>query len=211
MGVFDTVQAYKDFGLNDIRHLDNVYHVRHAMAIFERRAQFKLERFVDGTSTGSRGSNRTCQEAWFIGTHGNLGGACKEDGLALWPLQWILAEAQKFGLELRFTTSSGSRIKNPSHLVFPWLSTSSNPTIPNVHDRMTHISYSNHISVPFHELSKSLKEPGFKPVIATDKMWIRFEDRQIFETDGSLTDTVNSPHSEFFTLSSIPGTDLIFV
>lgn len=194
--MFDTVQAYNDSGLNDIRHLDNVYNVRHAMAMFERRAQFKLERFTNGTKFAS--SNRSCQEAWFVGTHGNLGGACKEDGLALWPLQWILSEAQNFGLALRFTATSGSSTKNPAHLIFPWLRNSTSSIVPTVHDQMIHVSYSNGISASFCDLSDTFQKPGFRPELnAGPKLWVGFAERQIFKKDGSLIDTANSPYSKF--------------
>ena len=163
--MFDTVQAYSDSGLDNTKHLDNVHNTRHAMFILERRAHFKLERLVDTATENALGGIRSCREAWFLGTHGNLGGACAEDGLALWLLQWVLSEAQKFGLRIKFNSTPGSLTRNLTHLVFPRLSHSSSPEIPDVHDHMIHIRYSNGISAPFYDLTETLRTPCFKPEI----------------------------------------------
>lgn len=196
LGVFDTVRAFNDSGLNDIGLLDNLYNVRHAMAIFERRELFKLERFSKAANRFRDSHNRSCQEAWFVGTHGNLGGACQEDGLALWPLQWILSEAQKFGLALEFTATRNSVIKNPADIIFPGLRIPSS-TLPNMNDQMTHISYTNGISVSLCDLSTTFERSGFAPVVDSgSRMWMRYAERQIFDENDDLIDTVKYESGE---------------
>lgn len=175
-----------------------MFHVRHAMALFESRKAFKLERFSNKENTVAGGLERSCQEAWFLGTHGNLGGACMDDGLALWPLQWILSEAQKFSLALEFTASRNSNIKNPADFIFPGLNVPEHPTLPNVNEQMSSIAYTNGIRVSFCDLSTIFCKAGFAPVVDPgDGVWLRREERQVFDGDGNLIDTVGSDSGGF--------------
>lgn len=94
-GLFDTVKALEDKGFYDISQTANTLHVRHALAILEARKVFEPLRYENETGvrlpTG-RQNRRTCREAWLLDSHGDLGGSCKQDGLSLWPLQWILSK-----------------------------------------------------------------------------------------------------------------------
>jgi hypothetical protein len=112
------VKAVNDSNLNDIGLMDTVCNVRHALALFERRKPVAVERFDLPDIEGMIDGEHSFQEAWFAGTHGNLGGACEEDGLALWPLQWVLTEAQKFGLVCEFK-GDASNISDPAEVIFP--------------------------------------------------------------------------------------------
>ena len=60
-------------------------------------------------------------QAWFVGAHIDIGGSAAKDGLALYPLQWMLLESQSKGLALEFDGSFGGRvyIDNPLDVVFP--------------------------------------------------------------------------------------------
>lgn len=66
-------------------------------------------------------STRSFIQAWFIGAHMDMGGSSEKDGLALYPLQWILVESQSKGLVLEFERlrSSWSGIDSPLRVVFP--------------------------------------------------------------------------------------------
>ena len=68
---------------------------------------------------GETESGRSCVEAWFMGGHGNIGGAQACDGLALWPLQYLLSEAQHLGLVLGFQMHERARINNPLDYSMP--------------------------------------------------------------------------------------------
>ncbi|KAK3391139.1 hypothetical protein B0H63DRAFT_539774 [Podospora didyma] len=67
--------------------------------------------------------DRSCLEAWFFGSHINIGGCARKDGLSLWPLQWILGEAEKFGLVLGFNLTPLSNgdiaVPNPIEYIRP--------------------------------------------------------------------------------------------
>ncbi|KAJ4217600.1 hypothetical protein NW759_008909 [Fusarium solani] len=88
----------------DIRQTKNTHHARHALALLENRDAFKPERVTNsqGERLPANNASRTCLEAWFLGFHADMGGGSKQDGLSLWPLQWILSEAARYGLFLKF-------------------------------------------------------------------------------------------------------------
>ena len=77
--------------------------------------------FPDYNETKTRLSKRSIIQAWFIGAHIDIGGSEQKDGLALYPLQWILFESKSKGLVLEFSRFDHRRaqIDNPLHIVFP--------------------------------------------------------------------------------------------
>lgn len=104
LGVFDTVLALggrfrspgagssdRAFQVGE-RPPKSVRHVRHALAIDERRHDF-LPSVWKGCEPGT-----TLEQRWFAGVHSNIGGGYVKDGLANVPLRWILKEAEQFGL-----------------------------------------------------------------------------------------------------------------
>lgn len=50
----------------------------------------------------SKLQEKTCIQAWFIDTHGDMGGSAEQDGLALYPFQWMMLGSQARGLYFRF-------------------------------------------------------------------------------------------------------------
>ena len=72
-----------------------VQHVRHAIAIDERRHDFQAEVYDRGDGHPS------LEQRWFAGVHSNVGGGLQTDGLANSPLRWIVQEAAAAGLGLR--------------------------------------------------------------------------------------------------------------
>jgi hypothetical protein len=62
-------------------------------------------------------------QAWFMGYHIDIGGGAKEDGLSLYPLQWMLIEAQKYNLVLEHQPpkwiTDKVAIEHPPALVLP--------------------------------------------------------------------------------------------
>ena len=132
LGVIDTIKAPTN-GQYDIEQTPNVSQVRHALALLERRNLFSPERFsrpgfrgnIQVGTTASMpseargGRDQKCVEAWFLGGHGDLGGGSAEDGLALWPLQFLLGEAQKQGLVLGFRALPSIEIPNPIEYSMP--------------------------------------------------------------------------------------------
>lgn len=101
-GLWDAVSSFGAFW--DFKTLpftannDAIDHIRHAMAIDERRAFFKANLF--GSNAGSpQGSTK---QVWFAGAHCDVGGGNKEvdDSLAKVAFQWLLMEAMGQGLRI---------------------------------------------------------------------------------------------------------------
>lgn len=100
VGVFDTVSSLG--WLWDYRTLPNtahnpaIDHVRHALAIDERRTCFPANRFFPKDSA----QHESLKEVWFAGVHSDVGGGYpdEEAGLAKIALQWMLREAEGLGL-----------------------------------------------------------------------------------------------------------------
>jgi uncharacterized protein (DUF2235 family) len=99
VGVFDTVSSFGwvwDFQtLPFTADNPSVRHIRHALAIDERRACFPANLFVPGEQ-----QRADCKQVWFAGVHADVGGGYpeKEAMLAKVPLTWMLREAEALGL-----------------------------------------------------------------------------------------------------------------
>lgn len=130
---------------------------------------------------------RSIIQAWFVGAHIDMGGSAQNDGLALYPLQWILAESQAKGLVLEFSQLPHHRvvIDNPLHIVFPtheddgkrrnsWTFTTDNGIKVDFQDLRN-----VHSSDEF-KLRYSLKINSPNAII-----WVQ-EDREPLNQDGSL-------------------------
>ena len=91
LGVWDTVKSYgglKPVMLPHLRHNPDVAHVRHALAIEERRAWFKpttwglLDLDEDGAMTridNAAYGQQDISEVWFTGCHSDVGGGGARD------------------------------------------------------------------------------------------------------------------------------------
>lgn len=99
VGAWDTVSSYGwVWNLRSTPHTaDNpsVTHVRHALAIDERRAMFQPNLFRP-----KKARHASFKEVWFAGGHGDVGGGWppKQAGLARIALRWMCAEAEGEGL-----------------------------------------------------------------------------------------------------------------
>ncbi|RSL69395.1 hypothetical protein CEP53_002237 [Fusarium sp. AF-6] len=96
-------------------------------------------------------SSRTCLEAWFLGFHADMGGGLKEDGLSLWPLQWILSEAARYGLSLEFQVSERlvEYVQDPMEYTMP--------------GDNRHIPFKNGATVRMWDLNEMFNRPNFQP------------------------------------------------
>jgi hypothetical protein len=114
----DTVKYSAEGHAHDISFVPSILNLRHALAINETKSLLSLETYAKPTVKDMTG--RTFIQAWFLGSHQDLGGGALEDGLSFYPLQWILIESIRAGLALRNTdkpaTSSQASILR---LVFP--------------------------------------------------------------------------------------------
>ncbi|KAL9032121.1 MAG: hypothetical protein Q9180_006687 [Flavoplaca navasiana] len=103
VGVFDTVKALDDAGTHDISFNRSTQNFRHALALNEDRKLMKPNyEYPDFGKTKIGLLKRSFIQSWFVGAHIDMGGSSPKDGLALYPLQWMLVESQSQGLVLEF-------------------------------------------------------------------------------------------------------------
>ena len=113
LGLFDTVKSYgwvrNPVKLSDESKNPSVLHVRHALAIDERRIFFRQLHWI--SSPG-----QDCKEVWFPGVHSDVGGGYPEEesGLSKIALQWMILEACALDMKVdtyRYNRAMG-RIQN---------------------------------------------------------------------------------------------------
>ena len=71
-----------------------VTHARHAIAIDEKRYDFRPDVWL------GREPHQTLAQRWFAGVHSNVGGGYVDDGLANLSFQWMVDEAEACGLAI---------------------------------------------------------------------------------------------------------------
>ena len=107
LGVFDTVKMTKVGSGVDISKLPKIVrHACHAMSYHERRSIFPLTRFAPGQSN--------VEEAWFVGSHTDIGGGYGKRGLADHSLSWMVDKANEYGLPIKLTAIDGDTAKHVS-------------------------------------------------------------------------------------------------
>jgi hypothetical protein len=117
VGVWDTVSAFG--AISDLRSLpytannSSILHIRHALAIDERRAIFQANRFRPKKSE----QHGSIKEVWFAGVHSDVGGgyaevdhkatadqpAIKGSTLSKVSLEWMLREMKSLDLRINET------------------------------------------------------------------------------------------------------------
>jgi uncharacterized protein (DUF2235 family) len=105
VGVWDTVSSV-GWAADPVKipyTADNpsIEYGRHAIAIDERRAFFRTNRWIPSRDLTEHGP-RNVKEVWFAGVHCDVGGgyAEKESGLSKIALEWMLQEAKAVGLRV---------------------------------------------------------------------------------------------------------------
>lgn len=121
LGLWDTVSSMiapaKDedgFALTHLPYTSrnpSVAHVRHAMALDEKRRMFRLSHFVPGNFVSNpfdktKTLPQDVKQVWFAGAHGDVGGGHPEmeSGLAKVSLLWMAGEADALGLDIDTAT-----------------------------------------------------------------------------------------------------------
>ena len=92
VGVWDTVKATNDPDYHDHELLNNVVAGYHAMAIDEKRKFFPVLRWKRNTRV---------LQVWFAGSHADIGGGYKIQGLSDIALKWMMFRAHAHGLEFQ--------------------------------------------------------------------------------------------------------------
>jgi len=104
VGAWDTVGALgipvpfwgtlneREFLFHDTEPSKIVQHARHAVSIDENREDFAPVLWSDKP-------NVDVEQVWFAGVHSDVGGGYRQRGLGDCAIDWMLSEANKFGLE----------------------------------------------------------------------------------------------------------------
>ena len=172
--------------LYDISFNDSIQHLRHALALNECRKAYEPE-YLFPDQRHLLLPRRSMVQAWFVGAHMDIGGSTIKDGLALYPLQWMLLESRAKGLVLGFDGSFGGRapVDNPLDIVFP-----------------PHAFHGRGLDIASFEMENGLKVDmqDLRKVHVLDRhmnryaihlnmssnMWMMKEERVPFDRDGAL-------------------------
>ncbi|MBL7697321.1 MAG: DUF2235 domain-containing protein [Chitinophagaceae bacterium] len=108
IGVWDTVGALgiplpsfnwwnKKYQFHDVKLSSQIKYAYHAIAMDERRRVFQptLWELTDGDSA----NGQICEQVWFPGSHGNVGGGYVDAGLSNIALSWMIDRAKEAGVE----------------------------------------------------------------------------------------------------------------
>ncbi|KAH9901759.1 hypothetical protein F4778DRAFT_737580 [Xylariomycetidae sp. FL2044] len=133
LGLFDTIKLSRDQSKPNPPSLKSVQNVRHALALNETRKAFQPSPYGPLDSSDDL-RYRSLIEAWFIGSHADIGGGPRDDGLSLYPLQWILLESRGKGLVLEQVTGESNQhlTEEPMGLVFPAIASANSSEPPKV-------------------------------------------------------------------------------
>ncbi|KAF5492426.1 hypothetical protein CGCS363_v010566 [Colletotrichum siamense] len=121
LGLFDTVKMTFSKDMIDISDLSFTNQIRHALALNEERKSFPLVPVDSIGNTKATHNSHRCIQAWFVGSHADMGGGADHDGLSLYPLQWMMIESMAEGLFLEYDVPDYIKglIDDPTDLVFP--------------------------------------------------------------------------------------------
>ncbi len=103
LGVWDTVGSLgipfsflgflnDKYEFHDTKLSRIIKHARHAVAIDEKRDDFKPALW------DIKDSNQDVKQVWFAGVHSDVGGGYKDSGISDIALKWMIQEARSFGL-----------------------------------------------------------------------------------------------------------------
>lgn len=123
LGLLDTVSPHTDWMRLEWRSYDmsikeHTAHIRHALALHGPRRPFTPDAITIEPETFDQ-DKRTFKQAWFIGSHEDIGGGNDQDGLSLYPLQWMFFESRGQGLTLAYEKLEGplASVENPLDVV----------------------------------------------------------------------------------------------
>lgn len=184
VGVLDSLKAPTGKQLFDTSFNPSIRNFRQALAFNENRPHTNPDVASNPTTKDLEG--RSFVQAWFIGGHQDIIGGTVQDGLSLYPLQWLLIESMLLGLVV--ARASGS--ENPISLVFPQFT----GAVPDLHvaDKVKwELEYTNKIQISMfdlqsqHTAAQSAEDPSHE--IAFDGSGSLYKaPRKVFDPDGLM-------------------------
>ncbi|KAI8950753.1 hypothetical protein F4801DRAFT_318396 [Xylaria longipes] len=119
LGLLDSIKIGREPSRPQPALLRSTRTLRHALALNETRNSFQPCLFGPLPALSPDLTHHSIIEAWFIGSHADIGGGSQEDGLSLYPLQWMFLESRLHGLIFEPSWDNQSLTEEPLGLVFP--------------------------------------------------------------------------------------------
>ncbi|KPA38251.1 hypothetical protein FLAG1_08911 [Fusarium langsethiae] len=188
VGLFDTT-SYSSKAAYDISFNSSIEVVRHALAINESHSNKTPEIF--NIPEDADMTHRSLIQAWFFGTHQDMLGGTTNDGLSLYPLQWMVLESVYSGLRLNTTgDSKTSQSHDAMLLVFPQYA-GSLPSLDGSEEIEWRLQYTNGLRISMFDLQTAHRKKSTEGVethsIKPDTdCYKRPANRKIFEADSTL-------------------------
>jgi hypothetical protein len=187
VGLFDTVKPTSSKAHYDTSFTSSIETLRHALAINENRSSrtpevLEIPNQADLTS-------QSFIQAWFLGTSDDLCGGQPNDGLSLYPLQWILLESIRAGLSL-VSKEKSTASDNPLSLAFPQYA-GNLPNLDGSEDIEWRLRYANGLQISMFDLqathvSRSATGSNIYSLKFDPERYCRKANRKIFSSDGGL-------------------------
>ncbi|KAI0194066.1 hypothetical protein EV127DRAFT_334237, partial [Xylaria flabelliformis] len=146
LGLLDSIRIGRESTRSQPALLRSTRTLRHALALNETRNSFQPSLFGPLPALSPDLTQRSIIEAWFIGSHADIGGGSQDDGLSLYPLQWMFLESRIHGLIFEPSWDNQSLTEEPLGLVFP-LVPDQDPSKPHTPLRPWTFQYKNGIEI----------------------------------------------------------------
>ncbi|KAI1823366.1 hypothetical protein F4861DRAFT_336782 [Xylaria intraflava] len=154
LGLLDSVKTGREPSRSQPALLRSTQTLRHAVALNETRNAFQPCLFGPLPALSPDLAQHSIVEAWFIGSHADMGGGAQDDGLSLYPLQWMLLESRAQGLILEPPWENEHIMEEPLGLIFP-LVPGQNPSEPHKPLEPWIFRYTNGIEVEMVDIRTS--------------------------------------------------------
>ncbi|KAI1284593.1 hypothetical protein F5Y07DRAFT_393557 [Xylaria sp. FL0933] len=193
LGLLDSIKIGRESSRPQPSLLKSTRILRHALALNETRNSFQPSLFGPLPALSPDLAHRSIIEAWFIGSHADIGGGSQEDGLSLYPLQWMFLESRAHGLIFEPSWDNQSITEEPLGLVFP-LVPDEDPSKPHQHLKPWTFRYTNGIEIEMVDIRTSHRhgnlQAGKKNIL--QKRFTR-KKKQSEESHPPLSPTLSEP------------------
>ncbi|KAI0199046.1 hypothetical protein F4808DRAFT_227317 [Astrocystis sublimbata] len=146
VGLLDCIKVGRESSRPQPALLRSTRTLRHALALNETRNSFQPCLFGPLPALSPDLVQRSIIEAWFMGSHADIGGGSQEDGLSLYPLQWMFLESRIHGLIFEPSWDNQALTEEPLGLVFP-LVPDQDPSKPHQPLKPWTFQYTNGIEI----------------------------------------------------------------
>ncbi|KAI0870076.1 hypothetical protein GGS24DRAFT_505127 [Hypoxylon argillaceum] len=193
LGLLDSIKVGREPSRPQPALLKSTQTLRHALALNETRNSFQPCLFGPLPALSPDLAQRSIIEAWFIGSHADIGGGSQEDGLSLYPLQWMLLESRAHGLIFEPSWDNQSITEEPLGLVFP-LVPDQDPSKPHQPLTPWTFQYNNGIQIEMVDI-RSTHRQGNLQANKKKVLQRRYTRKRNQNDDSSISPTSPSSHS----------------